>query len=837
MLKYLLSTVPLLFSLPVSAQILAPSDTLGTWSQTPGSGDAWVEPLPSGFRGSTGLPYNVWRAVPADASLGRTIKFGDLTNTYLPNGAQYFQDRNKSINDLLSSQGKSTKTTTIEDSSYASSLTLGEIIRANNGQVPASLQARIRQSVSSNPSTRGTNTGTLRSLGGAGGALIKKYADLPDELKEVPIGELASGDFQGALDAGIQRGAQEALKNLPQSWQNLPVGSIASALTSGNYKAALSQGLQFGGQKLASYILSNDSLKNLPIGAIAKDIPISDLGNVANAPLSTLPRIGSQYISKIPGLKDAPIIQSAVSAAIPLVKGDIAVKLDIAYAGKREQPDPNAFTGGTPNNVPTPTNCKINSAKKGRGKTNNCAHFQMGYMNMGINKGRYKGQQMVDGQVQWAKGGKGPLAKVNKEWEPTGWKPFGDANGYNPAKLSLKNIKEHPGGNTRAAADIQLDLQLCVDIPFTGKKTCSPHMIPVPTTFKARQNEWLLLVSSSTPKFVQDAINALNNSSAPCDVQQSASNDPSAKNTLDPVVSSKAPQSNLKQYLARIAAGESSGGVNLGAVPDSGSDAPYGEYQFRGSTRQAVLAQYPTLDAWSQDKTVRDKATLAWIGLYGNEIGVDILGSIQKGDFTTADKALGKNQFTSLPGGADASPIWSSPANLTKFGAGGSAASTGSITCTNASGGTSLGAYTGKTSGTLMRPVASGPVTSDYGPRVSPGGIGSTNHRGVDYGVPTGTAVVSSANGKIVYQGWYGGYGNTVFVDHGNGVMTQYSHLNGFVGGLGTPVPQGATIAFSGNTGNSTGPHLHYAVLTGTKNGNHLTGDYVNPMTMLNTRN
>jgi murein DD-endopeptidase MepM/ murein hydrolase activator NlpD len=765
--------------------------------------------------------------------LGRTIKFGDLTNTYLPNGAQYFQDRNKSINDLLSSQGRSSTTTTIEDSSYASTLTLGEIIRANNGQVPAGLQAQIRKNVSSNPQTRGTSAVSLRSLGSAGGTLITKYADLPDELKEVPIGELASGDFQGALDAGIQRGAQEALKNLPQSWQNLPIGSIASALTSGNYKAALSQGLQFGGQKLAGYILSNDALKDLPIGAIAKDIPISDLGNIANAPLSTLPRIGSQYISKIPGLKDAPIVQSAVSAAIPLVKGDIAVKLDIAYARKREQPDPNAFTGGTPNNVQTPTNCKINSEKKGRGKTHNCAHFQMGYMNMGINKGRYKGQQMVDGQVQQAKGGKGPLGKINGGWEPTGWKPFGSAADYNPAKLSLKNIKEKPGANKRAAADIQLDLQICVDIPFTGKKTCTPHFIPVPTIFKARQNEWLLLVSSSTPKFVEDAINSLNNSSAPCDVQSAAD----GTGTTTPVVSNKVPQSNIKQYLARIAAGESSGGVNLGAVPASGSDAPYGEYQFKGSTRQAVLAQYPDLDAWSQDKAVRDKATLAWIGLYGNEINVDILGAIQKGDFAAADKALGKNQFTSLPGGIDASPIWSSPANLTKFGAGGSAAGTGSVTCTNASGGTSPGAYTGKTSGALMRPVASGPITSYYGLRESPGGIGSTNHKGIDYGIPIGTPVVSSANGKIVYQGWYGGYGKTVFVDHGNGVMTQYSHLDGYVGALGTPVPQGATIGLGGNTGNSTGPHLHYGVLKGTVNGNYLTGDYVDPLTMLNTSN
>jgi murein DD-endopeptidase MepM/ murein hydrolase activator NlpD len=807
MLKYLLPAIPLLFCLPVSAQILAPSETLGTWSQTPGSGDAWVD---TDITTATGLPYNVWRAVPADASLGRTIKFGDLTNTYLPNGAQYFGDRNKSISELLATQGSSPSDVKVSDSSYTNSLTLGEIIKANNGQLPPGVERQLRFN-------------QLQPIAGPAASLIRKYADIP-ALKEVPIAEILSGDFNGALDVGISYGAKQALEELPAQWKDLPIGSLTSSLLSGDYKSALKVGIQYGGQKLVQHILKDEALRNLPIGAIAKDLPISELGNITKAPLSTLPRVGSQYISKIPGLKNASIIQAGVSAAIPILKGDIAVKLDVAYAGKKEQPSPNAFTGGTPDNIPTPTPCKINSKKKSRGKTHNCSHFEMGYMNAGIKKDRYKGQQMVDGQVQWAKGGKGPLAKVNKGWEPTGWKPFGDANGYNPAKLSLKNIKEAPGKGKRAEADIQLDLQICVKIPFV-KKTCTPHIIPVPTTFKARQNEWLLLVSSGTPKFVQDAIDALDNSSAPCDVQSGAT-EVSTSPTGKPL------QSNQKQYLARIAVGESSGGINLGAVPSSGSDAPYGEYQFRGSTRQAVLNKYPQLDAWSPNKAVRDKATLAWIGLYGNEIGVDILGTIQKGDFATADRLLGKNQFTSLPGGAEASPIWSSPANLTKFGSGGNAgSSTG--TCTTASGGSSLGAYTGKTSGTLMRPVASGPLTSGYGHRESPGGIGSTDHKGVDFSVPTGTPVVALANGKIVYQGWLGGYGNTVIVDHGNGVMTQSSHLSGFVGGVGGTVPQGATIGISGNTGNSTGPHLHFAVIKGATNGNYRTGDYVDPMTML----
>jgi LAS superfamily LD-carboxypeptidase LdcB len=1027
-LSYLCATIP-----PGMAQIIDNSQqsqsSLGTWEQTPGGGEAWVEAPIAGMPSDAGLSYNVWRAVPENASLGRTIKFGDLTNTTLPNGSQYFQDRNRSMSELLQSQGRTTRDVKIGDSSYTAGLTLGEVIEANGGQLPASLEDRLQESGGGAPS--GNKLNQLRPVGALGGSLAKELIDNP-VLQEIPLSELASGNFQGALDVGVQRGAQEAIKNLPDNLKDLPVGSIAGALASGDYKAAINEGISYGGKRLAEYILKDEALKNLPIGAIAKDLPISELGNITTAPLTTLPKIGSQYISKIPGLKDASVVQAGISAAITLAKGDIAVKLDVAYAGKREQPNANAFTGGTPNNSFAATNCVINSAKKGKGKTTNCAHFEMGYMNIGLSsdqdkkmpkagdkknpfgKGRYKGMQMVDGQTQQVKGGKGKiLSKVNGGWEPTGWKPFGDVNGYNPAKLSLKNIKEYPGKGKVAEADIQLDLQLCFKIFF--KTECTPHFIGVPTTFKAKQNSYLLLLASGPPpKEIQNAIDALSSRPDYCDyaaiagggspsvtkpikyghkpysdasrdelrsvrtgglaagrseslhkdaataynkmaaeakaqgidiyaisgfrseavqkqlfdrqVKIQGSEEAAAKISAPPGYSEHATgytvdlgtskstdlqnsfentpaykwlnsnagrygfeqsftgktgqgadeeswhfrftgtpdakavfsssgssaysssksgsvataRSNQSQYLARIAAGETSGGTNIGSYPSAGSNAPYGEYQFRGSTRDAVLANYPGLDAWSTNKTTRDKAALAWIGLYGNEIGVDILGHIQRGDFVSADRALGKNQFTSLPGGAEASPIWNDPANLSKYGTGGTAPansspSGGGAGCQNATGGgSSLGGYKGPFTGSLMNPVnGKGPETSDFGPRSSPCAGCSSNHMGVDFGVPDGTPVLAAANGKIVYQGWLSGYGNTVFVDHGNGTMTQYSHLESYLGATGSTVMQGATIALSGHSGVGTAAHLHFGVLQRTTNGNIHSGDYVDPHTML----
>lgn len=133
-----------------------------------------------------------------------------------------------------------------------------------------------------------------------------------------------------------------------------------------------------------------------------------------------------------------------------------------------------------------------------------------------------------------------------------------------------------------------------------------------------------------------------------------------------------------------------------------------------------------------------------------------------------------------------------------------------------------------------MNPV-NAPQTSGYGLRKSPCAGCSKDHKGIDYGVPSGTPVLAAADGKVVYQGWIDGYGQTVFIDHGDGYMTQYSHLQngGFIGGVGVTVKMGAVIAISGSTGVGTAAHLHFGVLKGTSNGNIHTGDYIDPRTFV----
>jgi murein DD-endopeptidase MepM/ murein hydrolase activator NlpD len=106
---------------------------------------------------------------------------------------------------------------------------------------------------------------------------------------------------------------------------------------------------------------------------------------------------------------------------------------------------------------------------------------------------------------------------------------------------------------------------------------------------------------------------------------------------------------------------------------------------------------------------------------------------------------------------------------------------------------------------TLSWPV-SGPVTSGFGPRWG------RMHEGIDISVPTGTSVRAAAAGTVIYAGWLGGYGNLVVVDHGGGLSTAYAHNSGFALGQGATVAAGAVVAISGNTGNSSGPHVHFEV-------------------------
>jgi murein DD-endopeptidase MepM/ murein hydrolase activator NlpD len=97
---------------------------------------------------------------------------------------------------------------------------------------------------------------------------------------------------------------------------------------------------------------------------------------------------------------------------------------------------------------------------------------------------------------------------------------------------------------------------------------------------------------------------------------------------------------------------------------------------------------------------------------------------------------------------------------------------------------------------------------------------GLHGYNGIDLGAPVGTPIYASASGDVIISknsGWNGGYGEYIVISHANGTQTLYGHLSGTVVGVGYHVAQGQLIGFSGNTGKSTGPHLHFEV-RGAKN-------------------
>jgi murein DD-endopeptidase MepM/ murein hydrolase activator NlpD len=99
-------------------------------------------------------------------------------------------------------------------------------------------------------------------------------------------------------------------------------------------------------------------------------------------------------------------------------------------------------------------------------------------------------------------------------------------------------------------------------------------------------------------------------------------------------------------------------------------------------------------------------------------------------------------------------------------------------------------------------------------------------HKGLDIAVPFGSDVVATAAGTVIFSGQKGGYGNCVIVSHGNGLATLYGHLSQLVAKVNDKVKVGQVIAKSGNSGRSTGPHLHYEV--------HKNNSPVNPKLFMN---
>jgi len=106
-----------------------------------------------------------------------------------------------------------------------------------------------------------------------------------------------------------------------------------------------------------------------------------------------------------------------------------------------------------------------------------------------------------------------------------------------------------------------------------------------------------------------------------------------------------------------------------------------------------------------------------------------------------------------------------------------------------------------------------GTLRSGVGMRNNPfGGSSVEYHKGQDIAAPTGTPINVTADGVVVIAGWVNGYGNGIYVDHGNGITTRYGHLSRIDVVVGQSLKRGEHLGLVGSTGRSTGPHLHYEV-------------------------
>jgi murein DD-endopeptidase MepM/ murein hydrolase activator NlpD len=127
--------------------------------------------------------------------------------------------------------------------------------------------------------------------------------------------------------------------------------------------------------------------------------------------------------------------------------------------------------------------------------------------------------------------------------------------------------------------------------------------------------------------------------------------------------------------------------------------------------------------------------------------------------------------------------------------------------------------------GAVLMPPVSAALSSLFGPRVSPTAGASSDHKGIDYAVPVGTPVMAAGSGTVSFAGVQSGFGNVIYIDHGDGTTTIYGHLSQISVSPGQAVGGGDVIGLSGATGTVSGPNLHFQV--------DVNGTPIDPLTEL----
>ena len=691
---------------------------------------------------------------------------------------------------------------------------------------------------------------------------IEQQAGRP-EISDIPAEDLLEGDWGDVFTPEEQSKLAKTLNKVNDKLKKLPLKQIfplVNGVIAGDWDTVKKQAkqilIQEGSKIVVKELLKNPkiakAIKGLPLGALQTDkLSLKDAPGLGEAALKDIPGADDKTVNQVPGLDDIPLDQIDLALALSFTRFDLLGRFDIANAAPVVDGIDYVISGGTKDQIPRPTPCKIDGKD-----TKNCRHFELDNVDGGGKPTELSGKAWVQGSDQKVEGGKGFLAKVNGGKEPTGIKPWVAG----PVKLLLEDIKEGTGGEV-SSARLSTAWQLCVKVPILGLQ-CTPHAIVVPTPYRIKEGGIMLLLSRSgsipdkiaalrpTGQLNQLACQTQNNIVAtkgqlPNGSVGNSDLDRSDNGGTVDYSKKRSPEHFRKQYLKRIALGESTSGTDLGDKQSAiSTNGVWGIYQFRYTTATEVKRR-TGYDAYSDDPNEQANAAWALIDIYGQEVGIDLQGAIERADFTKADQALGVDQWTSLPGGSESSAKWNNN-TLGTYGPFGDAPDIGSgevaagagDPCATVAGGQPLGKLVrgkgepGKTYPEYTNPAPGVPINSAYRTAHRP------NHNGVDQAAPRGTPILASNGGRVIdVVDWCtegdhscgGKFGNHIIIQHANGVQTIYAHLQTLNVKRGDPVGRGDTIAALGNTGRSTGPHLHFEYHINTTDGVPYSGQRVNP--------
>jgi murein DD-endopeptidase MepM/ murein hydrolase activator NlpD len=591
---------------------------------------------------------------------------------------------------------------------------------------------------------------------------------------------------------------------------------------------------------------ASSSLSQLPKDQVAS-MNLADIPNIDIPQLQAFDGWQTQTIAQVPGLSQVPLS----SFPNPLATiGSIVARIDMVYSpaeNKRHNTisgsDVVGFEARCPDDgiLTKPADSPVTPAK--------CAYIELDDLeNQGRKmQGAFEGKQWISGKYQEVRGGHGALANTpgmtfDPGYEPTGRHPFGQF---------FKQVIWEPDETTDQTSSF-LFFRFCdatlgctpynqFSVPFLTYPVNSLIFVgalndvggasPINSSGGGESGDTTRAppIARSNPPCVQ-GVGGSNLADAIAAVESQGSGDYQAigsytcdENGLCGVALGRYQTMSYKESVQAIVSSKPGGAawlesVRQGVPPTQADLLRYYPQEAQEQVYNLELSQLTQAAATETDPTTGQRFTgdrliervaQMWYG--GPAVGIDSTKRDQNGALTVFDYGVKARQiYQSASKGQQ-------PVNC-------SSAATLAVSAEQRAQGD------GKASGTLTNPSPGSVLTSPYGvPR------GDHDHSGIDLAGNRGDPVLAADGGKIGLVGWdAGGYGNFIVVDHGNGTLTLYGHLDSVSVKEGQSVFSGQTIGAQGSTGRSSGPHLHFEVIKDATPGDPRSGRTVDPAPYLN---